>query len=171
VGARARRARRVPSGARGGRLSTEQLGDLLARVNAALNFSSFLLLVAGLVFIRRRELHRHRRAMTAAIWASSLFLVFYLTRVALTGTHRFAGTGAAKVAYLSILLSHMVLAVTLVPLVLRLLYLIRHRRFREHARWARWTYPIWLYVSVTGIVVYLLLYQVYGYLPEVAALR
>jgi uncharacterized membrane protein YozB (DUF420 family) len=103
--------------------------------------------------------------MTAAIWKSSLFLVFYLTRMAITGTHRFAGTGTAKATYLGILLSHMVLAVVLVPLVLRLLYLIRHRRFREHARWARWTYPIWLYVSVTGIVVYLLLYQVYGYLP------
>lgn len=103
--------------------------------------------------------------MTAAIWTSSLFLVFYLTRIALTGTHRFAGTGVSRIAYLSILFSHMVLAVTLVPLVLRLLYLIRHRRFRDHARWARWTYPIWLYVSVTGIVVYLLLYQIYGYLP------
>ena len=108
--------------------------------------------------------------MTAAIWTSSLFLVFYLTRVALTGTHRFAGTGGARVAYLSILLSHMVLAVALVPLGLRLLYLVRRRRYRDHARWARWTYPIWLYVSVTGIVVYLLLYQVYGYLPEGADL-
>lgn len=132
-------------------------------MNAGLNFTSFGLLVAGFVFIRRRDLHRHRRAMTGAILASSLFLVFYLTRVALTGTHSFAGTGLAKTAYLSILLSHMVLAVALVPLVLRLIWLVRHRRFRDHARWARWTYPIWLYVSVTGIVVYLLLYQVYGY--------
>ena len=102
--------------------------------------------------------------MTAAVWASCLFLVFYVTRVLLTGTHEFAGTGAARTAYLSILLSHMVLAVVLVPLVLRLLYLVRKRRFRDHAAWARRTYPIWLYVSVTGIVVYLLLYQVYGYL-------
>lgn len=131
-----------------------------------------MLLVAGLVFIRRRELHAHRRAMTAALWTSSLFLVFYLSRVAITGTHRFAGTGAAKAAYLGILLSHMVLAAALVPLALRLLWLVRRRRFRDHARWARWTYPIWLYVSVTGIVVYLLLYQVYGYLPDAeAALR
>ena len=72
-------------------------------------------------------------------------------------------TGAARTAYLAILLSHMVLAVVLVPLVLRLLWLVRRHRFHDHARWARWTYPIWLYVSVTGIVVYLLLYQVYGY--------
>jgi putative membrane protein len=145
-------------------LTLAELGDLLARVNAALNFTSFALLVTGLVFIKRRELHRHRRAMTGALVASSLFLVFYLTRVALTGTHRFAGTGAARSAYLGILLSHMVLAVLLVPLVLRLLWLLRRRRFSAHARLARWTYPIWLYVSVTGIVVYVLLYQVYGYL-------
>jgi putative membrane protein len=145
-------------------LTLAEVGDLLARVNAALNFTSFALLVTGLVFVKRRELHRHRRAMTGALVASSLFLVFYLTRVALTGTHRFAGTGAARSAYLGILLSHMVLAVLLVPLVLRLLWLLRRRRFSAHARLARWTYPIWLYVSVTGIVVYVLLYQVYGYL-------
>jgi putative membrane protein len=102
--------------------------------------------------------------MTGAMWASGLFLAFYLTRVALTGTHRFAGTGAARTAYLTILVSHMILAVTLVPLVLRLLYLLRHHRFHDHARLARWTYPVWLYVSVTGIVVYILLYRAYGYI-------
>jgi uncharacterized membrane protein YozB (DUF420 family) len=109
--------------------------------------------------------------MTAAIWSSSIFLVFYVTRVVMTGTHRFAGTGGAKAVYYVILFSHMTLAATLVPLVLRLLYLLRHHRYHDHARWARWTYPIWLYVSVTGIVVYLLLYQVYGYLPPQVAAR
>ena len=148
---------------RGRRLNVVALGDLIARVNAGLNFTSFTLIVTGLVFIKRRDLHRHRSAMTGAIWTSSVFLVFYVTRVVLTGTHSFAGTGLARTAYLGILISHMVLAVTLVPLVLRLLWLVRHKRFREHARWARWTYPIWLYVSVTGIVVYFLLYHVYGY--------
>jgi putative membrane protein len=157
--------------ARGRRLSRTDLGDLIARINAGLNFTSFALLVAGLLLIRARRLHLHRRAMTGAIWSSSIFLVFYVTRVLLTGTHRFAGTGAAKVTYFSILFSHMTLAVALVPLVLRLLYLLRHHRYREHARWARWTYPIWLYVSVTGIVVYLMLYQVYGYLPANVAVR
>ena len=101
--------------------------------------------------------------MVTALTASALFLVFYLTRVAFTGTHEFAGQGAAKVTYLTILFSHMVLAVAVVPLVLRLLWLVRHRRFRAHARLARWTFPIWGYVSVTGLVVYLMLYQVYGY--------
>ena len=159
-----RDAARGPPGAGDRRLTTTELGDWLARLNAVLNFTSLLLLVTGLVFIRRRDLHNHRRAMTAAVWASAIFLVSYLTRVAITGTHRFAGTGAAKTVYLSILFSHIVLAIVLVPLVLRLLWLLRRHRFRDHAALARRTYPIWLYVSVTGIVVYLLLYQVYGYL-------
>ena len=145
-------------------MSLPELGDLLARVNAALNFTSFALLVTGLVFIRRRELHKHRSAMTAALVASSIFLVSYLTRVAIQGTHRFAGTGTAKLVYLAILISHIALAASLVFLVPRLVWLLRKRRFSDHARLARWTYPIWLYVSVTGIVVYVLLYQVYGYL-------
>ena len=145
-------------------MSLAELGDLLARVNAALNFTSFVLLVTGLVFIKRRDLHLHRRAMTAALVASSLFLVSYVTRVVIQGTHRFAGTGLAKAAYLGILSSHIVLAISLVVLVPRLIWLLRRRRFSAHARLARWTYPIWLYVSVTGIVVYVLLYQVYGYL-------
>ena len=98
--------------------------------------------------------------MTAAIWASSLFLVFYLTRVAITGTHRFAGTGTPKLVYLAILFSHIVLAASLVFLVPRLVWLLRRRRFSDHARLARWTYPIWLYVSVTGVIVYVLLYHV-----------
>ena len=101
--------------------------------------------------------------MLTAVSASALFLVFYVTRVLLTGTHEFAGTGAARTVYLSILFSHMVLAVVVLPLVLRLLYLARHRRFREHARLARWTFPIWAYVSLTGLAVYLMLYQMYGY--------
>lgn len=102
--------------------------------------------------------------MLGAVTASVLFLAFYVLRFSLTGTHRFAGEGLAKVAYLSILFSHMVLAVAVVPLVLRLLFLAFRERFAEHRRLARWTFPIWMYVSVTGIVVYLMLYQVYGYL-------
>jgi len=140
------------------------VGDVLALVNASLNATSALALTVGWIFIKRRRLRLHRRAMITAVSASALFLVFYVTRVALTGTHRFAGVGASKVVYLSILFSHMTLAVVVVPLVLRLLWLVRHRRFRDHARLARWTFPIWGYVSVTGLVVYLLLYQVYGYL-------
>jgi uncharacterized membrane protein YozB (DUF420 family) len=144
-------------------MGAEGLGDLLALINAGLNFTSFLCLLAGFYFIRRKDVHRHRAAMVAALSASVLFLVFYVTRFSLTGTHRFAGEGLARTAYLTILFTHMVLAVVIVPLVLRLLYLVRKRRYRAHAALARWTYPVWLYVSVTGIVVYAMLYHVYGY--------
>ena len=140
-----------------------RVGDLMAMVNAGLNATSALALFAGYRFIRQRSLHAHRRAMVIAVTTSAIFLVFYLTRVALTGTHDFAGEGLAKVVYLSILFSHMGLALLVVPLVLRLLYLVRHRRFSAHSKLARWTFPIWAYVSVTGIIVYLLLYQVYGH--------
>jgi putative membrane protein len=140
-----------------------QLGDALALVNATLNATSAVALVVGFVMIKRRSVRGHRRAMVTALAASALFLVFYLTRVALTGTHDFAGKGTARTVYLAILLSHMVLAVAVVPLVIRLLYLVRHRRYHDHARLARWVFPVWAYVSVTGLIVYLLLYQVYGY--------
>lgn len=144
-------------------MDSTSLGDTLAAVNATLNATSAVALFIGLYFIRRRDRRRHRAAMLTAVGASALFLVFYLIRVALTGTHAFAGAGSAKVVYLSILFSHMILAVAVVPMVLRLLYLARHERFTEHARLARWTFPIWAYVSLTGLVVYLLLYRVYGY--------
>ena len=145
-------------------MTPESLGAMLAPVNASLNFISFLFLLAGLYAIKRRDTHRHRWAMTGALTASALFLVLYVTRFSLTGTHRFAGVGTARTLYLAILFSHMVLAAAVVPLVLRLLVLLRRRRFHAHARLARWTYPIWLYVSVTGIAVYVLLYHVYGYI-------
>lgn len=141
-----------------------QIGDFLAMVNAGLNATSAMALAAGWVFIKRRDTHRHRAAMITAVSASALFLVFYLTRVAFTGTHEFAGTGTARTVYFTVLLTHMALAVLVVPLVLRLLWLVGQRRFGDHARLARWTFPIWAYVSVTGLVVYLMLYQVYGYL-------
>lgn len=145
-------------------MNLEAVGNLLAPVNATLNLASTLFLLAGFVFIKRREVRRHRWAMTGAVAASALFLVFYLMRFSMTGAHRFAGEGVARIAYLTILFSHMILAVVVVPLVLRLLYLVAKGRFHAHSRLARWTYPIWLYVSVTGLVVYLLLYHVYGYL-------
>lgn len=140
-----------------------RVGDTLAAVNASLNATSAVALFFGYWFIRKRDTRRHQKAMLTALGASTLFLVFYVTRVLLTGTHEFAGTGAARVTYLTILFTHMILAVVLVPLVLRLLYLANRSRFRDHARWARWTFPIWAYVSVTGLIVYLLLYRVYGY--------
>ena len=144
-------------------MDNAQVGDALALVNAGLNASSAVALATGFYFIKRKVVDKHRRAMLTAVGASAIFLVFYLTRVALTGTHTFAGEGIARVVYLTILGSHMVLAVVVVPFVLRLLFLAHQERFVEHARLARRVFPVWAYVSVTGLLVYVLLYQVYGY--------
>lgn len=145
-------------------MEAEALGALLARTNATLNLSSGVLLMIGWVFIRRGDVRRHRLSMLGAVAASSLFLIFYVTRFTITGTHTFAGVGAAKTIYLGILFSHMTLAVLIVPCVLRLLYLVSKERFQDHRRLARWVFPVWLYVSITGFVVYVMLYHVYGYI-------
>ena len=100
--------------------------------------------------------------MIGAVTASALFLVLYLVRFSLTGTHTFEGPETVRRVYLTVLFSHMVLAAAVVPLVLRLLHLLRRRRFKAHRRLARWTLPIWLYVSVTGLFVYYMLYHAYG---------
>ena len=144
-------------------MDAEALGNFLAPVNASLNLLSTSFLLAGYAFIRARNIPRHRLCMISAACASGLFLVLYVTRFSLTGSHTFAGEGTARVVYLSILFSHMVLAVVVAPLILRLLFLASRQRFAEHARLARWTYPTWLYVSVTGLTVYVMLYHVYGY--------
>jgi uncharacterized membrane protein YozB (DUF420 family) len=140
------------------------VGDRLAFVNAVLNATSAVALITGFVLIRRKTVRGHQRAMLAAVSASGLFLLFYITRVALTGTHDFAGEGAARTVYRAVLFSHMVLAVVVLPLVIRLLYLVRRKRFHDHARLAHLVFPVWAYVSATGLLVYVLLYQVYGYL-------
>jgi len=138
-------------------------GDFLALINATLNATSAIALVTGFVFIRRKVVDRHRRAMLTAVGASALFLVFYVIRMLLTGTHEFAGEGLARIVYLSILFSHMTLAVLVLPFILRILWLARNDRFADHKKLARYVFPVWAYVSVTGLVVYLLLYQIYGY--------
>jgi putative membrane protein len=144
-------------------VTSAEIGDTLAAVNASLNATSAAALFVGWLSIRRRNVHAHRAAMVTALSASALFLVFYVTRVALTGTHEFAGQGWARTAYFTILLTHMALAVVILPFVLRLVYLVRRRRFRDHARLARWVFPVWAYVSATGLIVYLMLYRIYGY--------
>ena len=144
-------------------MTAEGLGNLLAPVNAGLNLTSTVCLILGYGFIRRKKTLLHRRAMLGAVTASSLFLVLYVLRYSLTGTHRFAGEGLAKVVYLAVLFSHMILAVVVAPLVVGLLFLAWRSRFQTHARLARWVFPIWFYVSVSGLLVYVLLYHVYGY--------
>ena len=140
-------------------MTAETVGRVLATVNAGLNLSSAILLMAGLRFILRRDIQRHRRCMLGAVAAGALFLVLYVIRFSLTGTHTFPGPDSVRPWYLAILFSHMVLAVVVVPMVLRLLYLAGRERFDAHRALARWTFPVWLYVSVTGLAVYLMLYH------------
>ena len=130
--------------------------------NAGLNATSGLFLIAGLVAIRNKNTGRHRNCMIAAFTCSSVFLMSYVVRYILAGTHRYPGDGWDKVLYLSILFSHMVLATVLVPMVLRTLHLAWTEQLSKHRRLARWTLPIWLYVSVTGVIVYVMLYPIGG---------
>ena len=131
----------------------------LPTLNAVLNATSAVLLVAGFLLIRAKRIAAHMVFMLAAFGVSVLFLASYLTYHAQVGTVRFAGTGWIRPVYFSILISHTILAVVIVPLVLRTLFLAGRRRFAEHVAMARWTLPLWLYVSVTGVVVYWMLYR------------
>jgi putative membrane protein len=137
-----------------------KLASLLPSVNAVLNAASASLLFAGWRAIRSRRRELHRTLMLCSCGSSVLFLTGYLTRIALTGTHRFPGGGPLRVAYLAILASHTVLAALTLPLVLRTLQFAFGARFAEHRRLARYTLPIWMYVSLTGVAVYVLLYWV-----------
>jgi len=135
------------------------LSSLLPAVNASLNAIAAALLVTGFLFIRRGNVPAHRACMTAAFTVSALFLVTYLTHHALHGSTRFPGTGPVRTLYFAILISHTALAAAIPPLAIRTLFLARRGRIPEHRRLARWTFPLWLYVSVTGVVVYWMLYQ------------
>ena len=135
------------------------LGEVLPSVNATLNGFSALWIVLGYRSIKKKYIPLHRFSMQAAFVTSSVFLICYLTRVYLTGTHRYPGGGWMRTLYLAILLTHTILAVVTVPLVLRSLFLARSGRFVEHRKIARYSLPVWLYVSVTGVVVYMMLYQ------------
>jgi uncharacterized membrane protein YozB (DUF420 family) len=133
----------------------------LPSVNAFLNASAAVLLVWGYLLIRRKQIDRHRRVMIAAFATSCLFLVCYLVYHAQVGSKRFPGTGAIRTLYLTILGTHTVLAAAVPVLAIVTLRRGLAARFDSHRRIARWTLPIWLYVSVTGVVVYLMLYHLY----------
>jgi uncharacterized membrane protein YozB (DUF420 family) len=133
--------------------------SLLPTIDAVLNATSAALLVLGYVFIRRRNIPVHKACMLAAVGTSTLFLICYLTYHYFHGTTRFAGPGIVRSVYLSILASHTVLAAAIVPLVILTLVRALRERFDLHRRVARWTLPLWLYVSITGVVVYWMLYH------------
>ena len=132
---------------------------LLPAVNASLNALSTVFLTTGWILIRRRQIERHRLCMLSALATSVLFLTSYLVYHAKVGSVPFPGQGAVRTIYFTILITHVILAATIVPLALVTLSRALARRFDRHRRIARWTLPIWLYVSVTGVVIYLMLYQ------------
>jgi putative membrane protein len=137
----------------------EELGATLALCNAFMNGTSALLLLGGWITIRNGRRDIHWKFMAGAFVVSCLFLISYITRVLVSGTHYYPGTGVWKAIYLAVLVSHMLLAITVPPLALRTLFLAVKKRYAEHRRIVRFTWPIWMYVSVTGVLVYVLLYH------------
>ena len=143
----------------------DELIRFLPTLNAVLNATSGILLTIGYVFIRRRNVQAHRACMIAALVSSSLFLISYLFYHYHAGTTRFAGAGAARAIYFVILTTHTILAAVIVPFVLVTVTRALRGRFDRHRSVARWTLPMWLYVSVTGVIVYLMLYHLYPSRP------
>lgn len=128
-------------------------------INAALNGTCAVLLIMGRIAIARRDVDRHRTCMIGAVTTSTVFLISYLIRFATTGAHKYPGEGWDKIFYLVILFSHMALAVALVPLVIRAVTHALRSDFEKHVHVVKWGFPIWMYVSVTGVIVYLMLYH------------
>jgi len=128
-------------------------------LNASLNATCAVLLLLGWAMIKTGRREAHRWAMVSAFLCSALFLACYLWYHFHVGSVRFQKTGPIRTVYLSILLTHTVLAVAVLPLILRALFLAAKGRFEEHRRAARWAFPVWLYVSVTGVTVYWMLYR------------
>ena len=137
-----------------------EISDLPA-VNATLNATSACFLMAGYVLIRRGHITLHKCSMLAALTSSALFLTCYVIYHLNVGSRPFQGQGVARFVYFSILISHVLLAVTILPLALMTASRGLKAQYDRHIRIARWTLPLWLYVSVTGVIIYLMLYQLY----------
>jgi uncharacterized membrane protein YozB (DUF420 family) len=134
---------------------------LLPAVNASLNALSTIFLLVGWMFIRRGQMQRHRACMIAALSTSALFLTSYLVYHANVGSVPFPGQGAIRYVYFAILITHVILAALILPLALMTVTRAFARRFDRHRKIARVTLPIWLYVSVTGVVIYVMVYRLY----------
>jgi uncharacterized membrane protein YozB (DUF420 family) len=132
-----------------------------AELNASLNGTSAILLCTGYALIRRGHVIAHRRSMISAFCVSTAFLISYVIYHLRVGHVLFSGHGWIRPVYFALLISHVTLAVVIVPLAVITLSRALARRFDRHRRIARWTLPLWLYVSVTGVVVYVMLYQLY----------
>jgi putative membrane protein len=135
--------------------------DFLPTLNALLNSTSAVFLLVGHRFIKRGNTQSHKKCMIGAVCTSVLFLISYLTYHYFHGTTRFLGEGWIRPVYFTILTSHTILAAGIVPLVIVTLRRGLKEIFDKHKRIARWTYPLWLYVSVTGVIIYVMLYHLY----------
>lgn len=135
--------------------------SVLPHLNAALNASSFILLSSGYYFIRRGRVMAHRNCQLSALTASSIFLISYVIYHQHHGATHFTGQGIARPIYFTILTTHTLMAVIIVPFVIVTLRRALRRDFLRHRALARWTLPMWLYVSITGVLVYLMLYHLY----------
>jgi uncharacterized membrane protein YozB (DUF420 family) len=133
--------------------------SVFPKINASLNACSALLLVTGRALIARGNRAAHRAVMLAALGTSTLFLISYLYYHAHVGSVHFRGTGWSRPVYFTILISHTILAAVIVPMVIITLKRALAGRFDRHRTIARWTFPLWLYVSLTGVLVYWMLYQ------------
>ena len=139
--------------------------QVLPGLNASLNGVSTVLLTLGFLFIKQGKQNAHRSMMVGAFCVSAVFLAGYVTHKALKGASgaeintTFQGEGIWRWIYYPMLVSHILLAMVILPLVLRTLYLAFRGRFENHRRWARWTFPLWYYVSITGVLVYFFLYH------------
>ena len=131
----------------------------LATVNAALNATAAILIGTGFYHIKRKNIQAHKACMVAAMVVSALFLASYLFYHYHVGSVRFTKQGWIRNVYFPLLLTHTVLAAVVLPMVLRTVFLAFKGRFRNHVKIARWTFPIWMYVSITGVIVYVLLYH------------
>ena len=133
----------------------------LPTLNAILNSISAILLITGYSFIRQKKINAHRACMVAAFITSSVFLVSYLIYHFNVGSVKFQGQGSVRLLYFTILLTHTILAIVIVPMIFVTFARALKGNFTRHRAIARWTFPLWLYVSVTGVVVYLMLYHLY----------
>lgn len=133
---------------------------MLPTLNAVFNASAAVLLTCGYAMIRRRRIGAHRACMLGAFTSSMLFLVSYTIYHAQTGSHPFPGHGLARSVYFAILISHVLLAAIILPLAIVTLTRALRAHYTRHRQIARWTLPVWLYVSVTGVVIYVMLYRV-----------
>ena len=143
-------------------MTLDEIIPYLPHLQAILNTASAMLLSAGYYFIRNENRDLHRNCMVAALVVSAVFMVSYLTYHARVGYMPFAGEGMIRPFYFSLLASHVILAALIVPLVLTTVFFALKKDFLRHPRLARWTLPLWLYVSVSGVVIYILGFHIYS---------